>query len=60
MPLEGDYAPQTPEDGYHPRFGEALQKLPLVEYLLDVLLFGDIQSEKAACDYGLRKGCDTA
>ena len=31
-----DYAPQTPEDGYHPRFVEALQKLSLVEYLLDV------------------------
>ena len=38
-----DYAPQTPEDGYHPRFVEALQKLSLVEYLLDELLCGDIQ-----------------
>ena len=38
-----DYAPQTPEDGYHPRFVEALQKISLVEYLLDELLCGDIQ-----------------
>ena len=37
-----DYAPQTPEDGYDPRFVEALQKLSLVEYLLDELLCGDI------------------
>ena len=39
-----DYAPQTPEDGYHPRFVEALQKLSLVEYLLDELLGGDMQA----------------
>ena len=39
-----DYAPQTPENGYHPRFVEALQKLSLVEYLLDELLCGDIQA----------------
>lgn len=38
-----DYVPQTPEDGYDPRFVEALQKLSLVEYLLDELLCGDIQ-----------------
>ena len=38
-----DYAPQTPEDGYHSRFVEALQKISLVEYLLDELLCGDIQ-----------------
>ena len=33
-----DYAPQTPENGYHPRFLQALQKLSQVEYLLDELL----------------------
>ena len=38
------YAPQTPEDGYHPRFVEALQKLSLVEYLLDEMLGGDMQA----------------
>ena len=38
-----DYAPQTPEDGYHPHFVEALQKLSLIAYLLDELLCGDIR-----------------
>ena len=38
-----NYAPQTPEDGYHPLFVEALQKFSLVEYLLDELLCGDIR-----------------
>ena len=48
-----DYAPQTPEDGYHPRFGEALQKLPLVEYLLDELLGGDMQARASVViEYG--------
>ena len=33
-----DHAPRTPEDDYHPRFVEALQKLSLIAYLLDALL----------------------
>lgn len=48
-----DFAPQTPEDGYHPRFVEALQKLSLVEYLLDELLCGDIQAlASVVIEYG--------
>ena len=48
-----DYAPQTPEDGYDPRFVEALQKLSLVEYLLDELLRGDIQARASVViEYG--------
>ena len=48
-----DYAPQTQEDGYHPRFVEALQKLSLVEYLLDELLCGDIQARASVViEYG--------
>lgn len=48
-----DYAPHTPEDGYHPRFVEALQKLSLVEYLLDELLRGDIQARASiVIEYG--------
>ena len=39
-----DRAPQTPEDGYHPHFVEALQKLSLIAYLLDELLGGDMQA----------------
>jgi len=47
------YAPQTPEDGYDPRFVEALQKLSLVEYLLDELLCGDIQARASVViEYG--------
>ena len=48
-----DYAPQTPEDGYHPHFVEALQKLSLVAYLLDELLYGDIQARASVViEYG--------
>ena len=48
-----DYAPQTPEDGYHPPFVEALQKLSLVEYLLDELLCGDMQARASVViEYG--------
>ena len=48
-----DYAPQTPEDGYDPRFVEALQKLSLVEYLLDELLCGDMQARASVViEYG--------
>lgn len=48
-----DYAPKTPEEEWHPLFVEALQKQSHVEYLLDVLLFGETE-EKAALitDYG--------
>lgn len=47
------YAPQTPEDGYHPRFVEALQKLSLVEYLLDEMLGGDMQARASVViEYG--------
>ena len=38
-----DYAPHSPEEAFHPRFVEALQKQAHVEYLLDVLLFGDTE-----------------
>ena len=48
-----DYAPRTPEDDYHPRFVAALQKLSLVEYLLDELLCGDIQARASVViEYG--------
>ena len=48
-----EYAPHSPEEVFHPRFVEALQKQDHVEYLLDVLLFGETE-EKAALitDYG--------
>ena len=48
-----EYAPHSPEEAFHPRFVEALQKQDQVEYLLDILLFGETE-EKAALitDYG--------
>ena len=53
MAWRKDYAPHTQEDAFHPRFVEALQKQAQVEYLLDVLLFGETE-EKAVLimDYG--------
>lgn len=42
-----DYAPKTPVEEWHPLFVEALQKQSHVEYLLDVLLFSDME-ERAA------------
>ena len=48
-----DHAPRTPEDGYHPHFVEALQKLSLIAYLLDELLCGDIQARASVViEYG--------
>ena len=38
-----EYAPQKPEEAWHPRFTEALQNISRLEYLMDVLLSGDIQ-----------------
>ena len=47
------YAPQTPEDGYHPRFVNASQQLSLVEYLLDEMLGGDMQARASVViEYG--------
>ena len=53
MAWRTDYAPHSPEEAFHPRFVEALQKQDQVEYLLDVLLFGETE-EKAdlITDYG--------
>ena len=39
-----DYAPKTPDEEWHPLFVEALQKQSHVEYLLDVLLFSDMNN----------------
>ena len=53
MAWRKDYAPHSPDEAFHPRFVEALQKQAQVEYLLDILLFGETE-EKAALitDYG--------
>ena len=41
-----EYAPQPQDAAWHPLFVEALQKNSYVEYLLDILLFGEME-EKA-------------
>ena len=41
------YAPQQPEDEWHPLFVEALQRESHIEYLLDVLLYGTAKEKKA-------------
>lgn len=41
------YAPQLPEDVWHPLFVEALQRESHIEYLLDVLLYGTAEEKKA-------------
>jgi hypothetical protein len=50
---KNDYVPHSPEEAFHPRFVESLQKMNHMEYLLDVLLFGDTE-EKATLitEYG--------
>ena len=42
-----EYAPRQPDEAWNPRFSEALQNMSRLEYLMDVLLSGDIQ-ERAA------------
>lgn len=42
-----EYAPHQPDEAWNPRFTEALQYMSRLEYLMDVVLSGDIQ-ERAA------------
>ncbi|EJW90190.1 DNA primase (bacterial type) [gut metagenome] len=44
---ERQYAPQQPEDEWHPLFVEALQRKSYIEYLLDILLLGEPEEKKA-------------
>lgn len=37
-----EYTPRQPDEAWNPRFTEALQNMSRVEYLMDVLLSGDI------------------
>ena len=50
---EIDYAPSMEDETWHPLFVEALQKKSHLEYLLDILVFGEIK-EKAllVMEYG--------
>ena len=44
---EADRFPRTPEEEPHPRFVEAIQKKPYVEYLLDLFLYESEEEQKA-------------
>ena len=48
-----EYAPKDPSEEWHPYFCEALNEIDHIEYLLDLLLYGDI-SDRAfvISDYG--------
>ena len=53
MAWRTDYAPRSPEEAFHPRFVEALQQQAHVDYLLDVLLFGEPEEQAASLtDHG--------
>lgn len=50
---ERDYAPKTPEEAWNPLFTEALQNKAKTEYLLDVLLFSDLEERASLImEYG--------
>lgn len=50
---ERDYAPQTSEEAWNPLFTEALQNKTKIEYLLDVLLFSDMEERVSlVMEYG--------
>lgn len=41
------YAPKPADETWHPRFCEALQNISSIEYLLDILLFGETEEQAA-------------
>lgn len=42
-----EYAPRQPDETWHPRFTEALQNMSRLEYLMDVLLSGELPERVA-------------
>lgn len=41
------YAPELDDEIWHPRFCETLQEISYIEYLLDILLFGETEEQAA-------------
>lgn len=41
------YAPKSDDETWHPRFCEVLQDISYIEYLLDILLFGETEEQAA-------------
>ena len=51
-----EYAPQSPEDELDDRFVEASQMIDYVEYLLDILMFAELEQRVKAVDMLLKDG----
>lgn len=41
------YAPKSSDEEWHPRFCKAVQEISYIEYLLDILLFGETEEQAA-------------
>lgn len=41
------YAPKSSDEEWHPRFCKAIQEISYIEYLLDILLFGETEEKSA-------------
>ena len=54
------YSPVRPEDGLDDRFVEACQMLDYVEYLLDVLMFAELEQRVKAVDMLMKDGAIAA
>ena len=55
-----EYAPQSPEDELDDRFVEACQVIEYVDYLLDVLMFAELEQRVKAVDMLLKDGTISA
>ena len=55
-----EYAPQIPEDNPDDRFVEACHMIEYVDYLLDVLMFAELEQRVKAVDMLLKDGTITA
>ena len=51
-----EYAPQSPEDELDDRFAEACHMIEYVDYLLDVLMFAELEQRVKAVDMLLKDG----
>ena len=50
------YAPKTPEDELDDHFVESCQMLDHIEYLADILTFGDLEERVAVVDKLMKEG----
>ena len=55
-----EYAPQSPEDELDDRFVEACQVIEYVDYLLDMLMFAELEQRVKAVDMLLKDGTISA